>query len=136
MPDRPSDARDNGQKRDYPMRFELLRRRDAEHVADGVLWTDGSVSLRWRGAHSSVAFFGDYGDAMRVHHIGEAGSDQWTTARWLDGVCWTCGAPAGGALYGGNGGQCSACSSSWDGPPSSRVEPDKGAWRKMELPRA
>lgn len=35
----------------------------------------------------------------------------------------------------GNGGQCLACSASWDGPPSRVHEPDAGSWRKVaELP--
>lgn len=113
-------------------RFTLLRG-DIE-VADGVLWDDGSVSLRWRGKHPSIAFFSDYGHAMRVHHIGEPGSDRWTTARWDDGVCFCCGSSvAENAMMAGNGAQCARCSASWDGPPSIKAEPEKGKWNAIPL---
>lgn len=44
-----------------PRRFELHRDSDVHgvsgegHVADGVLWHDGAVTLRWRGSHPSTA---------------------------------------------------------------------------------
>lgn len=122
--------------RAYPQRFKLLRNKDVDIVAHGVLWTDGSVSLRWLGDFPSVAFYADYGQAMRVHHIGEPRSgDLWTTAWWFDGVCFVCGSEvAENAFMGGNGGQCARCSSSWEGPPSCVVEPEKGKWRKTTIP--
>lgn len=119
------------------LRFTLERGRECEAVADGVQFADGTVVVRWRGEHPSTVTFSDWGHAMRVHHIGEPKSLQWTTARWHDGVCWACGCSiaARGAIFGGNGGQCLACSASWDGPPSRVHEPDAGSWRKVaELP--
>lgn len=46
-----------------PRSFLLVRHRDisgvsgAGPVAEGVEWTDGSASLRWRGEWSSTAFW-------------------------------------------------------------------------------
>ncbi|MFE9624266.1 hypothetical protein [Streptomyces sp. NPDC006527] len=46
-----------------PRRFVLRRRRDISgisglgDVADGVLWPDGTASIRWRGEHPSVVFW-------------------------------------------------------------------------------
>lgn len=119
----------------YPMRFSL--KRAEARVALGVLWPDGSVSLRWLGEFPSAVFFSDYGHAMHVHHIGEPGSERWTTAEWMDGVCFACGSPvAENAMMAGNGGQCARCSASWSGPPSWFPEPEKGTWRAFEMPAA
>ncbi|CAL9593619.1 hypothetical protein SUDANB1_05275 [Streptomyces sp. enrichment culture] len=46
-----------------PLRFVLRRRRDVSgvsglgDVADGVLWPDGTASVRWRGEHPSTVFW-------------------------------------------------------------------------------
>ncbi|WP_405911338.1 hypothetical protein OG529_04240 [Streptomyces longwoodensis] len=46
-----------------PRRFTLRRHHDvsgvsgAGAVADGVLWPDGTASVRWRGAHPSAVFW-------------------------------------------------------------------------------
>ncbi|WP_206441300.1 hypothetical protein [Streptomyces boncukensis] len=46
-----------------PRRFVLRRRVDVSgisgvgDVADGVLWPDGTASIRWRGEHPSVVFW-------------------------------------------------------------------------------
>ncbi|MEU2739854.1 hypothetical protein ABZ656_31980 [Streptomyces sp. NPDC007095] len=46
-----------------PLRFVLRRRRDISgisglgDVADGVLWPDGTASVRWRGEHPSEVFW-------------------------------------------------------------------------------
>ncbi|MGW2742345.1 hypothetical protein [Streptomyces sp. NPDC001450] len=46
-----------------PRRFVLRRRQDISgisglgDVADGVLWPDGTASIRWRGEHPSVVFW-------------------------------------------------------------------------------
>ncbi|MFI5809011.1 hypothetical protein [Streptomyces sp. NPDC051561] len=61
-----------------PRRFVLRRRTDVSgisgvgDVADGVLWPDGTASIRWRGEHPSVVFW-DRGrvSVERVHgHVG------------------------------------------------------------------
>ncbi|MFC6885305.1 hypothetical protein [Actinomadura yumaensis] len=61
-----------------PRRFILQRDHDVTgisglgHVADGVLWPDGTASLRWRGEHPSLVFW-DRGmvSAEHVHtHYG------------------------------------------------------------------
>ncbi|MEU0675445.1 hypothetical protein ABZ330_21640 [Streptomyces sp. NPDC006172] len=46
-----------------PLRFVLRRRKDISgisglgDVADGVLWPDGTASVRWRGEHPSTVFW-------------------------------------------------------------------------------
>ncbi|MEU1309471.1 hypothetical protein ABZ419_11330 [Streptomyces cinnamoneus] len=46
-----------------PRRFVLRRHRDVSgisgegQVADGVLWPDGTASIRWRGEHPSIVFW-------------------------------------------------------------------------------
>ncbi|MEU5426891.1 hypothetical protein AB0H73_14980 [Streptomyces olivoreticuli] len=46
-----------------PLRFVLRRHHDVSgisgegNVADGVLWPDGTASVRWRGEHPSIAFW-------------------------------------------------------------------------------
>lgn len=54
-------------------RFQLRRDEDVTGVsgtgtvADGVLWPDGTVSMRWRGARPSIVFWSSILDAMDVH---------------------------------------------------------------------
>jgi hypothetical protein len=55
-------------------RFHLLRHRDVTGVsgegivADGILWPDGTASVRWRGEHPSIVFW-DRGQVSvkRIH---------------------------------------------------------------------
>lgn len=118
----------------HPLRFELRRNETPQGhdvVAVGAQFADGTVVLRWLGDHPSTAVYADWADVMRVHHVGEPRSKQWTTAEWLDGVCFACGAEvaARGVFCGGNGTQCCGCSSTWDGPPSREV--GGGMWRSV-----
>lgn len=78
-----------------PRRFYLQRQVDITgasgtgHVADGIQWPDGTVSIRWAGDRPSVVFWGSLDDAEWVH--GHGGN---TTVVWLDGdtpACDTCG---------------------------------------------
>lgn len=70
---------------DYPRRF--LLRRDVDHtgvsgtgfVAEGVLWTDGTVTLRWLGKHSSHVVWRRLTDAEAIH-----GHDGATHIHWID----------------------------------------------------
>jgi len=48
-------------------------------VADGVLWTDGSVTLRWHGEHASLVHWQSMEHMLAVH--GHAGD---TTAAFID----------------------------------------------------
>lgn len=133
-------------KKTIPLRFQLERKvkgppgaDDAYYIAaDGVQFADGTVVIRWRGEHASTQTYSDWGHAMRIHHIGEPGigADKWTTAQWLDGECFCCGADLWkhGAMFGGNGAQCLCCSSGWQGPPSRFKDEHKGTWRGFELP--
>ncbi|MEU0691413.1 hypothetical protein [Streptomyces uncialis] len=59
-------------------RFHLQRTTDITgvsgtgHVADGVLWPDGTVSIRWTGERPSVVFWASLADAEAVHGHGGA----------------------------------------------------------------
>lgn len=57
-------------------RFHLQRLHDVTgvsgtgRVADGVLWPDGSVSIRWRGDRPSTVFWDDVAHVEAVHGHG------------------------------------------------------------------
>ncbi|MFI7010009.1 hypothetical protein [Streptomyces sp. NPDC050145] len=69
-----------------PRRFVLRRRVDVSgvsgtgDVADGVLWADGTASIRWRGEHPSVVFW----DRGRVSVEAIHGHQGATEIVWLD----------------------------------------------------
>jgi hypothetical protein len=62
--------------RPRPRLFRLERDADQSgvsgpgHVADGVVWADGTVTLRWFGAHASTVCWDSLGDAEAVHGHG------------------------------------------------------------------
>lgn len=66
-------------------RFELHRKIDVSGisgtgvVAEGVLWSDGTVSVRWRGARPSIVFWGSFEDVEAIH-----GHNGATEVVWLD----------------------------------------------------
>jgi hypothetical protein len=68
-----------------PRRFQLLRHTDISGVsgtgvvADGVLWPDGTASLRWKGERPSTVHWDRIADAEAVHGHGGA-----TEIVWLD----------------------------------------------------
>ncbi len=68
-----------------PRRFYLQRNVDVTgasgtgRVADGVLWPDGTASVRWRGERPSSVHWDRMEDAEAVHGHGGA-----TTIQWLD----------------------------------------------------
>lgn len=59
-----------------PRTFGLIRDHDVTgisgtgRVADGVLWPDGTVSVRWRGDRPSVVHWGGLDDVEHVHGHG------------------------------------------------------------------
>jgi hypothetical protein len=61
---------------DAPRLFALHRDRDVTGisgtglVADGVLWPDGSASIRWRGDRPSIVFWHDLDHAEQIHGHG------------------------------------------------------------------
>jgi len=67
-------------------RFYLQRDHDVTgasgtgRVADGVLWPDGAVTVRWRGAHQSTVHWDSLDSALHVHGHGGA-----TRIAWIDG---------------------------------------------------
>ena len=69
-----------------PRPFELVRFTDVSGVsgtgvvAEGCVFTDGSVALRWHGANPSTAIWPDLESILAVH--GHCGA---TVVRWLDG---------------------------------------------------
>ncbi|MGW1979205.1 hypothetical protein [Streptomyces sp. NPDC001889] len=60
----------------HPRRFHLQRHTDITgasgtgRVADGVLWADGTVSIRWLGDRPSIVFWQSLDDALAVHGHG------------------------------------------------------------------
>jgi hypothetical protein len=68
-----------------PQTFELVRYSDISGVsgtgvvAEGCVFTDGSVALRWHGANPSTAVWPDLDSILAVH-----GHDGATVVRWLD----------------------------------------------------
>jgi hypothetical protein len=71
-----------------PRTFELVRHRDLSGVsgtgvvAEGCVFTDGSVALRWRGNNPATAVWPDLESVLAVH--GHHGA---TEVHWLEG--WT-----------------------------------------------
>jgi len=59
-----------------PRRFHLQRDHDVTgvsgvgRVADGILWSDGTVSVRWLGERPSTVFWDDLAHAEHVHGHG------------------------------------------------------------------
>lgn len=72
---------------EVPRAFELFRHVDISGVSGtgpvawGVLFPDGSVAVRWQGAHPSTAAWPSLADIVAVHGHGGA-----TEVRWFDGV--------------------------------------------------
>jgi hypothetical protein len=66
-------------------RFELVRHEDITGVtgtgvvAEGVQWSNGQVTVCWRGEHSSIVVWPSMEDAMAIH-----GHDGATEAVWRD----------------------------------------------------
>lgn len=114
------------------LRFVLTRA--AVAVATGVQFGDGTCAMRWLSKHASTVVYSSWDDLARVHHVGEGGSAAWTTASWLDGVCFACGANLHDVhvMFGGNGAQCGRCSAVWYGPPNRVFTPGEGVWVGLE----
>lgn len=68
-----------------PKRFYLKRDEDPSgisgtgYIAEGVQWTDKSVTLRWRGHMSSLVHYKRMEDAVAVH-----GHNGLTQVKWVD----------------------------------------------------
>lgn len=71
---------------DRPRLFSLARDQDVTgvsgtgRVADGVLWPDGTVTVRWRGTRASTVLWPTLADAEAVHGHGGATRIEWTSA--------------------------------------------------------
>lgn len=72
--------------RSGPRCFQLFRHEDVSGVsgtgvvAEGVLWSDGTVALRWGGCYPTTTVWQDGIDALLTVH----GHNGRTTIRWLD----------------------------------------------------
>lgn len=97
-----------------PRLFHLLRHHDVSGVsgtgivADGIIWPDGTASLRWRGERPSTVHWDRIADAKAVHghggateivldnaadrlaRIAEAHSKNQTTGGMTSGLCNEC----------------------------------------------
>lgn len=49
-------------------------------VAEGVVFSDGAVAIRWRGARPSTVVWNSIDDAMAIHGHGGATQLVWTEA--------------------------------------------------------
>lgn len=71
------------QRAEQPRLFHLQRDRDVSgvsgtgRVADGVLWPDGTVTIRWRGDRPSTVHWDALADAEAVHGHGGATRIVW-----------------------------------------------------------
>lgn len=69
-----------------PRRFHLLRERDVSGVsgvgivAEGVEWSDGTVTLHWGGRFPTTTVWQDGIDALLTIH----GHNGLTTVQWID----------------------------------------------------
>jgi hypothetical protein len=81
-----------------PRTFELVRFRDLSGVsgtgvvAEGCVFTDGSVALRWRGNNPATAVWPDLESVLAVH--GHQGA---TEVHWLEGEAASPSGPTGEA---------------------------------------
>lgn len=130
-----------------PRSFELVRHVDVTGksgtgvVVEGTQWTDGTVSIRWRGPNPSFANWPDVESLLAVH-----GHEGATELVWLDpwpepgaATCRVCGCTDDAACFGG----CywvaeDLCSSCGDGPEGSAEvddnEPEDTADASESLP--
>lgn len=67
---------------DKPRLFRLVRESDETgisgtgHIADGVIFTDGTCALRWRSEYRSTALYGSFTDLLKIHgHGGKTRAD-------------------------------------------------------------
>lgn len=73
---------------EMPATFRLVRQEDATgvsgtgHVADGVLWHDGKVTIHWRTATSSTAVYDSFADAEKIHGHGGKTRVEWYPMMW------------------------------------------------------
>jgi len=118
------------------LRFDLLRKvadDESTIVAQGCQFSDGTVVMRWLGETPSTTVYESWDRVVRIHHIGDQSHRPWTWVQWHDGCCFSCGSKS--FFGGGNGSQCTACSSTWDGVPNRVPTHGVGSWRGIELPK-
>jgi len=93
-------------------RFRLDRIEDATGVsgtgcvAQGIVFSDGTVTMRWMTELRSTAFYSSIEDVEAIHlHGGKS------VLRWEDPICFACGITlvSPGAEF------CDTCGASWTG---------------------
>lgn len=69
---------------DQPRLFRLQRDTDhtgisgTGHIADGVLWPSGQVTICWRGEHSSIVIWPALANVLAIHSHDGATRVEWT----------------------------------------------------------
>jgi hypothetical protein len=87
-----------------PVRFHLERDTDITgasgtgHVADGVVWPDGTVTVRWRGELKSTVNWDRLEDAETVHGHGGATRIVWDDPMVRHDCCPHCTARTGSCV--------------------------------------
>lgn len=106
-----------------PRRFHLQRDTDITgasgtgRVADGVLWPDQTVSIRWRGDRPSTVFWDRLTDAEQVHGHGGHTRIVWAEDRLTARFARIAGAHHKDILAGGlTSGDCAECDQQWPCP--------------------
>lgn len=92
-------------------------------VAQGVVFSDGTVVVRWLGESPTTTVHGSVESVERIHlHEGRS------RIRWEDPICFCCGTEIDRNAYGQ---WCSACGSTSDAPYlETRPDPSQGRWVK------
>lgn len=110
-------------------RFRLDRAKDPTGVsgtgcvAQGVVFSDGTVVVRWLGAHPTTTMHPNIESVEHIHGHGGA-----TTIRWEDPICFACGATHDVAKHIT---WCSACGAQDADPPCNETRPPGGGtWVK------
>ncbi len=105
--------------------FELHRHQDVTgisgtgHVADGILWPDGTASVRWRGERPSVVFWdGGLASVVAIHGHGSATEIRWTELDKLTNRMVRIAQAHQKAVdsHGGTWGDCIECGEHWPCP--------------------
>lgn len=102
-------------------RFYLDRPQPKGCVAQGVLFVDGTIALRWFGAHASTALYPSLATFKAIHVEAHEG----TKIRWRDKCCFACGA----CVMTDEAWGCMQCGATWDpGNAADEIEPNGGRW--------
>lgn len=121
-------------KPDQPRRFHLQRTVDVTGVsgtgvvAHGIVWPDGTASVRWTGDRPSAVFWdGGIADAEHVHGHGGATRIVWDEDRLAARLARIAGAHRKHVTEGGmTSGDCVECGETWPCPTFTWATEDRG----------